>query len=272
MKRLFGTLALSVVFALMITGTAFAVEPDWGSTVGPYFRDSAHSVPVDVDISGYVQPSDVGPYALAWMGGEYDIYCNTDREVQFVNWVSMAQWMRIQVDNMNLVVLIRKPGVYTVGTPMSVRIASNGEVLVTFQELWGSDEWDAEWYEFSDKLYPRTAPELEPQIPIDKKYKVNIIGEVYGTEPTGFTDVPAGDEKILFKNTEALHNLENPSEGFDLTFQELPVPCNTVGDYVLIGRMVFQAANQMWYIDPLDGTIDVYRDSGATPPAPYPGL
>jgi len=262
-------IAALVVFAMMVSG-AFA-EPDW-SVFNGIVDDANDITGITEDLTGYHTPTDVDPYSLGYIGGHYDTYCNTDRSVEFVNWVSMAQWMRVQVDNMYLHVMLRKPGVYTVETPMSVRIASNGDVLVTFQELWGSDGWDAAWHEFNGKSYPQLADALEPQQPVDKKYKIVVIGDVEGSEPTGFEDIPAGDEVIKFLNSLELHNLENPTEGFDLTFQELPVPCNTVGDYVLIGRMVFQAVNQMWYIDTGDGTIDrgLWNAQGnVDPPFPY---
>ncbi len=259
------------LFAMIMTSTASAVEPDWAVFNGIVDNPNNLVATIIEDLSGYHTPTDAGPWSMGYIGGSYDTYCNTDRDVEFVNWVSVAQWMRIQVENMYLHVMIRKPGTYTVETPMRVRIASNADVLTTFQEIWGSGGWDPKWYEYPNKTYPQLANELTNQIPIDKKYKVVVYGETATTESSAFLDIPAGDGVIKFKNTEDLHNLENPTVGFDLYFQEIVRPCNTTGDYVLVGRLVFQAYNQMWYIDPTDGTIDRSRDSGAVPPAAYQG-
>jgi len=276
-------IAMVMVFALAFAGGAFATEePNWDVFDG-IVNLGGGNVTITADLTGYPNSyvklaGATDPYAIGFIGGTYDTYCNTDRSVDFVNWISMAQWIRLQVDDMYLHVLIRKPGVYTVETPMRVRLASNGEVRVTFEEVWGAgpgvDAWDAKWLEFEGKASPQLATPLDPQAPIDKKYMIETFGPVVAGEPTGFVDVPGGtDESITFPNSLQLHNLEVPEVGFDLTFQELPVPCNTVGDYVLVGRMYVQSMNQMWYIDVTDGSIDrgLWGAQGTTdPPYSYP--
>ena len=271
---------LVALFAVSTSTFAQGLDPDW-NTIQAIPRDPANVIIIDQNLTGYPTPSDTGPYAIGWSGGSKSSYCNTDRDFDFYNWVSIAQWMRIEAKDINKIVEIRKPGTYTItDKPMTVRIASNGDVLVTFQEIWGDGNWNARWYEYTfnpngqpptqwDKKYPQLANELTNQIPVDKKYKITIIGSVDGTEPTDWTDIPAGDGMIKFLNTEALHNLATPEVGFDMQLQEIVAPCNTTGDYVLRGRVIFQAFNQMWYIDPLTGQFDMTRDAAAIPPASY---
>lgn len=288
MKRTF-VAALAVMFALTFAGSVFAGanDPNWmdiNDIVPGPGQQRPGNVDIDEDLSGYHAPTDAGtPYAIGYVGHESDTYCNTDREIVFYNWVSVAQWMRVVATDIDRHIMIRKPGTYTfTNRPMQVRIASNGDVLVAFQELYG-DNWDAEWYEFVlnpgstsiwDKKYPQLANELSNQIPVDKQYKVTITQEslVDGDEPAGWEEKPATNEHIKFLNNEALHHLQTPDVGFDMQFKEIVVPCNTTGDYVLKARMVFQCANQMWYIDPATGAIDGTRDASLTPPDSYPGL
>lgn len=272
LKRLsFFAMIIVLMFALMTT--AFAQNPDWGTAITPIFKNAANEVTITEDLTGYTAPSDTGPYALGWAGNEKATYCNVDRYFDFHNWISVAQWMKVTVNNIDRIMLVRKPGKYTItNKPMAVRIASNGDVLVTFQEIWGSGGWDAAWYEFPGpgKTYPALANELVPQIPVDKKYMVTTYGEVDTVPPTDFVDIPAGDGVIKFLNSEALHNLNTPTNGFDMQFQEIVAPCNTTGDYVLRGRIIFQAFNQMWYIIPSTGQIDTGRSPSLVPPQPSP--
>ncbi len=272
MKKIL-TLASALVLVLMFTATfAFAAPTanDLWAPVGSIFRVAGNEVTITEDLTGYTAPSDLGPYALAWAGNADENYCNTDRSFDFLNWVSVTQWMRIKVENIDRIMLVRKPGTYTLTSkPMTVRLASNGDVLVTFQELYGDGSWNAKWIEFTDKPYPKTANELTDQIPVEKKYSVTTIGDVDAVPPTGFVNIPAGDGVIKFLNSQDLHALDNPINGFDMQFQETIAPCNTTGDYVLQGRIIFQCYNQMWYIVPTTGQIDTTRDTNATPPATY---
>lgn len=264
-------LVLAIMFTMLFsTANLWAVdEPDW-TPIGNIVDNPANILTITEDISGYPSPSDSGPYAMGWAGNSKDNYCNTDRHFDFQNWVSVAQWMRIKVENIDRHIIIRKPGVYTItDKPMIVLIASNGDVLVTFVEVWGSGTWDAKWYEYPNKQYPKLADELEPQTPVDKKYMVTTTGTVDVPVPTGWQETPAGDGVIKFLNTTTLHNLSAPTDGFQMQFQETVVPCNTTGDYVLKGRIIFQAVNQMWYINPATGQINRARDSNMTPPQSY---
>ncbi|MDD4990259.1 MAG: hypothetical protein PHW31_03015 [Candidatus Pacebacteria bacterium] len=280
-------LASMSVLVLMFALTAFATDPgpNWndigGILPGPG-QPRPGNVAITEDLLGYPTSTDAGsPYAIGYVGGTSSTYCNTDRDIVFYNWVSVAQWMRIVATDINRHITIRKPGIYTLTSrPMQVRIASNGDVLVTFQQLYGQT-WDAAWYEYTynpggnppspyDKTYPALANELTPQIQIDKKYMIETIGNVDEVPPTGWVDVPAGDGEIKFLNSQDLHELNNPVNGFNMQFQEIVAPCATTGDFVMKARMVFQCFNQIWYINPLTGAIDGTRDASAVPPAPYP--
>ncbi len=267
--RKFTVASFLMMFALtFITTLTFAEDPDW-TPVGAIPRDSAHQVTITEDLTGYTTPSDAGPYALGWVGNEKSSYCNTDRDFDFYNWVSVTQWMKIVATGIDRLIEIRKPGTYTLTDhPMKVRIASNGDVLVTFQEIWGDGSWNAKWYEFPGKTYPQLANELAGQIPVDKQYQMTYYGTVEGTPPTGWTEIPAGGS-VKFLNDTGLHELVTPVNGFDLQFKEIVAPCNTTGDYVLRGRIVFQCFNQMWYIVPTTGVFDMGRNPSAVPPAPY---
>lgn len=282
------TLASMSALVLMFALTAFATDP------GPNWSDINDIVPaaglprpgnviILEDLTGYPLSTDAGsPYAIGYVGHNSDTYCNTDRHIVFYNWVSVAQWMRVVATDIDRHIMIRKPGTYTfTSKPMQVRIASNGDVLVTFQELYGDGNWNAEWYEYTfypggspttpwDKTYPQLANELVPQIPVDKKYAVMLYGDVDARPSTDFLDIPAGDGVIKFLNSKDLHALNDPKNGFDMQFQEIVAPCNTTGDYVLKARMVFQCANQMWYINPVTGAIDGTRDATLIPPQAYP--
>jgi hypothetical protein len=271
-KMLMFAIVMTVI-ALMVPVFTFAQGPDW-TPIGLIVDITSNLVNITEDVTtGYPVSSDTGPYSMGWAGNSKDTYCNTDRDFDFQNWISVAQWMRVKVTNIDRHILARKPGTYTITSkPMMVRIASNGDVLVTFQEIWGggtANPWDAEWYEYPGKTYPTLANELVPQIPVDKKYQVTVYGDNDGNTPSGFVDVPAGDGVIKFLNSEDLHNLNNPVNGFDMQFQEIVRTCNTTGDYVLRGRVIFQCYNQMWYINPVTGHIDRTRSSSSVPPAPY---
>ncbi len=304
------TLASMFALVLMFALTAFATDP------GPNWSDINDFVPAagllrtgnvgiteDITTGGYPASTDAGPYAIGYVGHSSDTYCNTDRHIVFYNWVSVAQWMRVVATNIDRHIMIRKPGTYTFNEkPMTVRIASNGEVLVTFELLYG-ENWDAKWYEYSfypgknpptiwDKTYPQLAIELVNQIPVQKKYETTIVpsgsGVVSSSPTSGFQDAPAQGAvfpiglgsgavpstglagNLLFLNSEALHHLNSPDVGFYMQFQEIVAPCNTTGDYVLKARMVFQCVNQMWYINPVTGAIDGTRSSTLIPPQAYP--
>jgi len=279
---------LVFMFALMTSAFAGLNDPNW-SDINDIVPAPGNSRPGNVaiteDLTGYPASTDAGsPYAIGYVGHSSDTYCNQNRHIVFYNWVSVAQWLRVKAENIDRHIMIRKPGIYTFADkPMQVRLASNGDVLVNFQELWGDGNWNAKWYEYTfypggvpstpwDKSYPRLAEELVPQIPVDKQYQVTVYGEVDADPPTGFVETPAGDGVIKFLNSQRLHELNNPVNGFDMQIREIVAPCNTTGDYVLKARIIFRCYNQMWYIDPATGAIDGTRDATFMPPAPYLGM
>lgn len=262
MKRYSLALIVAIVFSFCFSFLVQAQAPDWNK-VGDLKNDPNAYIQVTETLFPGVPVTNpvAGGFSRVYAGHSHYSYCNKVIDIQSDLWSSTGQYLRTDGQNLDFLGHFLKPGLYQFEVPLSLRYASNGDVETAFYQIFSDGSWDAPWYEFPGKVYPDLANELNPQIPLDIKYKVVLTGasDVATPPGAGWQESPAGDtgNKILFKNSLALHSLEQPVVGFDLYYAINFQQCNTVGDYPLVIGITSSPVNMMWWTDPSTGGFDM---------------
>jgi len=200
-------------------------------------------IPVFPVVNGVPDTANPTALARAWKAGQYQYYCNADREIVVAVNCSLAQWMDLSLEATRLYWRILKPGDYAVNG-IGVQLRSNGDVAVDYEGFADLQNSDV------------------PKDKIPTYYAVTVGGTVPGAGDW-VTAADLNDDDDLIVEDE-----DHEAISFAIWNRLVPFECDSACEYMDCARIYVTLDEQKPWVDPETGDFD--PDFPAPPP--WPGI